>query len=68
MLKTSRRSLSCRGGESSLVGCARLIIFIIGLHGLPDEAHKIKSRTAKVTVACCNLTARYRWCFTGTPL
>ena len=68
MLGTSQRSLSCRGGESSLVGCARLIIFILGLHNLADEAHKIKNRTAKVTVACCNLTARHRWCFTGTPL
>lgn len=33
-----------------------------------DEAHTIKNRNAKATLAACALDAQYRWCLTGTPL
>lgn len=33
-----------------------------------DEAHSIKNRNAKSTLACCALNGWYRWCLTGTPL
>lgn len=33
-----------------------------------DEAHMIKSPTAKVSLAVSSLPARFRWCLTGTPI
>lgn len=33
-----------------------------------DEAHSIKNRNAKSTLAAYDLQAWYRWCLTGTPM
>ncbi|KAJ7150906.1 SNF2 family N-terminal domain-containing protein [Mycena crocata] len=33
-----------------------------------DEAHTIKNRKTKTSEACCNLSAKFRWCLTATPM
>jgi len=33
-----------------------------------DEAHNIKNRNTKASIACCELQGKYRWCLTGTPM
>jgi len=33
-----------------------------------DEAHNIKNRSSKQSVACWHLDAKYRWALTGTPI
>ncbi|GJJ11146.1 hypothetical protein Clacol_005377 [Clathrus columnatus] len=33
-----------------------------------DEAHTIKNHKTKGSLACCDLSAKYRWALTGTPI
>ncbi|KFH45634.1 putative ATP-dependent helicase-like protein [Hapsidospora chrysogenum ATCC 11550] len=33
-----------------------------------DEAHHIKNANSRTTFACCALSAKHRWCLSGTPL
>ena len=33
-----------------------------------DEAHTVKNRVSRMSVACAYLQADRRWCLTGTPV
>ncbi|KAG0307937.1 hypothetical protein BGZ98_009395 [Dissophora globulifera] len=33
-----------------------------------DEAHIIKNKTTRSSLACAQISATYRWCLTGTPI
>ncbi|KAJ8327773.1 hypothetical protein O5D80_004108 [Batrachochytrium dendrobatidis] len=33
-----------------------------------DEAHFIKNKRTRASIAACELQSRYRWCLTGTPV
>ncbi|KAI8999972.1 SNF2 family N-terminal domain-containing protein [Gaertneriomyces semiglobifer] len=49
-------------GNSSVLGSIHFHRIIL------DEAHNIKERTTLSSRACHALSARYRWCLTGTPI
>ncbi|KAF2274709.1 uncharacterized protein EI97DRAFT_97215 [Westerdykella ornata] len=61
----SSEHASCGEGPDGLKkGC-------FGVHWyrvILDEAHTIKNRNAKMTKACYDIRAHYRWCLTGTPM
>ncbi|KAF8243891.1 hypothetical protein K440DRAFT_31423 [Wilcoxina mikolae CBS 423.85] len=46
----------------------RILHSISWMRVVLDEAHIIRSGTAKLARAACALQAKYRWCLTGTPL
>ena len=62
---TSEHAASDMGREDGTrIGC-------FGVHWyrlILDEAHSIKNRNAKSTLAACALNSWYRWCLTGTPM
>ncbi|KZO99167.1 hypothetical protein CALVIDRAFT_477641 [Calocera viscosa TUFC12733] len=33
-----------------------------------DEAQNIKNKSAKMSIGCCSLSGKYKWCLTGTPI
>jgi SNF2 family DNA or RNA helicase len=56
---------SCGEGPNGLKkGCFGVHWYRVML----DEAHTIKNRNAKMTKACYEIQAHYRWCLTGTPM
>ena len=50
--------------DGARIGCFGVHWYRIVL----DEAHSIKNRNAKSTLAACTLESWYRWCLTGTPM
>ena len=50
--------------DGSRIGCFGVYWYRLIL----DEAHSIKNRNAKSTLAACALNSWYRWCLTGTPM
>ncbi|KAF9990547.1 hypothetical protein BGZ75_001111 [Mortierella antarctica] len=45
------------------------VLFKVKFHRVVlDEAHTIKNRQTKASIACARIAANYRWCLTGTPI
>ena len=61
---TSEHASSSSDDGGIKVGCMGVGWYRVIL----DEAHSIKNRNAKSTLACYSLNSHYRWCLTGTPL
>ncbi|KAF9286692.1 hypothetical protein BGZ68_002645 [Mortierella alpina] len=45
------------------------VLFKVKFHRVVlDEAHTIKNKQTKASIACARIAANYRWCLTGTPI
>ncbi|KAF9966206.1 hypothetical protein BGZ70_002985 [Mortierella alpina] len=45
------------------------VLFKVKFHRVVlDEAHTIKNKSTKASIACAKIAASYRWCLTGTPI
>lgn len=61
---TSEYASSSDKEDGAKIGCFGVFWYRVIL----DEAHSIKNRIAKSTLACYALNSWYRWCLTGTPM
>jgi SNF2 family DNA or RNA helicase len=61
---TSEHASSSDKEDGVKIGCFGVYWYRVIL----DEAHSIKNRNAKSTLACYALKSWYRWCLTGTPM
>ncbi|KAF2739690.1 hypothetical protein EJ04DRAFT_483843 [Polyplosphaeria fusca] len=55
-------------GEAGPDGLKKGCFALHWYRAILDEAHTIKNRNAKMTKACYDVRAHYRWCLTGTPM
>ncbi|KAF7295554.1 hypothetical protein MIND_01095400 [Mycena indigotica] len=62
----SKAKASAKGKKPKAKMCA--LFDVKWFRVVLDEAHNIKNRTTKNSVACCELAGKFRWCLTGTPM